>query len=43
LSTFSTLALTAREASIVLWSAAFVPAILAGAMALAMARRRQRA
>lgn len=39
-STFSSLALTAREARLVLWSAAFVPAIVAGAMALVMARRR---
>lgn len=43
LSTFSTLALTAREASLVLWSAAFVPAMLAAVAALAMARRRRRA
>jgi hypothetical protein len=43
LSTFSSLALTAREASIVLWSAAFVPALLSGVAALVMGRRRRRA
>jgi hypothetical protein len=39
-STFSRLALTAREARLVLWGSAFVPAILAAAMALLTARRR---
>lgn len=43
LSTFSTLALTAREASRVLWLSAIVPGALAMAMALLMARRRRRA
>jgi ABC-type uncharacterized transport system involved in gliding motility auxiliary subunit len=43
LSTFSTLALTAREARLVLWGAAIIPAALAGVIALAMARRRRRA
>jgi len=43
LSTFSTLALTAREASRVLWLSAIVPGGLAMAMALVMARRRRRA
>lgn len=43
LSTFSTLALTTREASLVLWLSALVPATLAAATALTMARRRRRA
>ncbi len=43
LSTFSTLALTAREASQVLWLSAFVPGALALATALATAVRRRRA
>jgi ABC-type uncharacterized transport system involved in gliding motility auxiliary subunit len=42
LSSFSTLALTAREAAIVLWSATVLPATLSGSMALVMARRRRR-
>jgi hypothetical protein len=42
-STFSTLALSANEARLVLWTAALVPALLSAAMALAMAARRRRA
>ena len=43
LSTFSTLALTTREARLVLWVAAILPAILSSMVALVMARRRRRA
>jgi ABC-type uncharacterized transport system involved in gliding motility auxiliary subunit len=42
-STFSPLALTAREARLVLWSAAVVPGLLAAAIALATLRRRRAA
>ena len=43
LSTLSTLALSTREASLVLWLGALVPGLLSGVMALLMARRRRRA
>lgn len=43
LSTFSTLALTAREASRVLWLSSLVPGALAATTALLLARRRRRA
>ena len=43
LSTFSTLALTTREARLVLWVAVILPAGLSTIVALAMARRRRRA
>jgi hypothetical protein len=43
LSTFSTLALTAREATLVLWVASLLPGLLAAVTAVAMGRRRRRA
>jgi hypothetical protein len=42
-STFSTLALSATEARMVLWGGAIVPALAAGLVAAVMARRRRRA
>ena len=43
LSTFSTLALTAREATLLLWTSTLLPGALCAAVALLMLRRRRRA
>jgi len=43
LSTFSTLALTAREATLILWTSTLLPGALCTAVALVMLRRRRRA
>ena len=43
LSTFSTLALTAREATLLLWTSTLLPGALCTAVALVMLRRRRRA
>jgi ABC-type uncharacterized transport system involved in gliding motility auxiliary subunit len=43
LSTFSTLALTAREASFLLWSSTLIPGALCAGVGLVMLRRRRRA